>query len=82
MRRRVASAVLALGMASPGLPAGAATPTSPAHVAGPSIRFTAPTSVRAGALLTVTGAGSPAVYGRSVQLWEQRGNGWVAVADT
>lgn len=62
--------------------AGARSATRVLTVVRASISFSALAKVEAGRLLTVRGAAVPARSGHLVQLWEQRGNRWVPIADT
>lgn len=48
----------------------------------PSVTMSAPRTVEAGRLLTVTGAATPTRAGGQVQLWQLRGPRWVAVANS
>jgi hypothetical protein len=64
--------------------AATATPPTAAAAAVPagSITVTAPATVPAGGLVTLTGVARPVRPGNAVQVWELRGPRWVAVSTT
>lgn len=77
-------AVLTAGSSAAAVRPAAAQPAAVRPAAAPvrwTITTTAPAGVRAGEVLTVKGTVTPAILGRPVYLWLQRGNGWQPVAE-
>lgn len=81
MRRLTVLLPIAVTVASVGvgIDAGPATGVAAATRA---ITVTAPSNVRSGGVLTMSGRARPARPGFTVSLWQQRGKGWEPVAET